>query len=76
MITTATNSTLEKVSQDVNSLHDLRFECHQTLHPESNLTVPGHRPLAADEMIAWAGYDKIKSWEHEQAMKKAKSRKR
>ena len=33
---------------------------------------PAHRPLAADEMMAWAGYDKIKAWEHERAVKKAK----
>ena len=35
---------------------------------------PNHRPLRADEMVAWAGYDKIVGWEREQANKKAQQR--
>jgi len=30
----------------------------------------------ADEMVAWAGYDKIVGWEREQANKKARAKSR
>ena len=36
---------------------------------------PAHRPLKADEMIGWMGYDKILAWEQQEAMKKARRKK-